>query len=472
MKRPLLTAVLTIATAASALGQTRLGTTWIPASDVLNPDGTLTVEFAATRELPRTGDLTREDDLLALGLRVAERQRRFWEKFGRASDLGLEDGATVVDRKYCLKHDASNLLLRRHLGPRPSWEFGEWASRAEAILEARVSAVSGGFGLFPLTAPVLQVTLSVRRHLFEPEHPFADELHVLMEHGEFVAGDAVFCRLPWGSGGYRPRVGDIWIVGAFVPPSEYWSHSVLHRIGSAQVFVVLDTGELRRGAGGSWPSTDTFPTSLDGFVDRVNAMSLAGELDFSSPWAVAKATREREAYERRIRRWTTERAGREARNLASAARRQCYALVGRSFNENGYPTKPVLEAYLQAMRNCDRPSPTDTVAMSCPNGLLALGVGDPRIGASAVEIRPASTKWVIDGAASWSSQWLVSDGWLFEPDEKDVDRFIRHVRTADRNAEIVFSTIQDGGGAEYEGRVSVQSALDVIDNALGRCTGD
>lgn len=340
------------------------------------------------------------------------------------------------------------------------------------MFEARVSAVTGGFDPHP-TSLELQVTLSVRRHLFEPEHQFADELHVLMEHGEFVAGDAVFCGRPWGTGGYRPRVGDIWIVGAFVPTSEYWSHSVLFGISPDQVFVVpSDTGELRRGGGASWPSTDTFPTSLEDFVNRVNAMSLAGGLDLPSPWEVANAIREREEYERRIRRWTSERAGREARNLATKARRQCYALAGQNFNENGHPTKPVLEAYLQAMRNCDRRAQTDMIAMSCPNGLFALGVGDPRIGGGAVEARPASTKWQIDGAVSWSSQWLVSDGWLFEPDEKDVDRFIRTVRAADRNSEIVFSTIQNGGGTEYEGRVSVQSTLDVIDEALERCTGD
>ncbi|MCY3970276.1 MAG: hypothetical protein OXG74_10095 [Acidobacteria bacterium] len=51
---------------------------------MLNPDGTLTAEFAAARELPRRGYTTRRDYVLALGLRVAARQREFWEKFGRA----------------------------------------------------------------------------------------------------------------------------------------------------------------------------------------------------------------------------------------------------------------------------------------------------------------------------------------------------------------------------------------------------
>ncbi|MCY4559177.1 MAG: hypothetical protein OXF79_22925 [Chloroflexi bacterium] len=274
------TAVLAALLAGStAFGQARLDYTWISASEVLNPDGTVKPEFRPG-DLPETGPTTAGDHMRTLGRAVARWQQKFWKKFGRASALGLEDGALLNSRTYCIG-DMQDAFGFPAPWTQPPDEFDDWAARAEAIIEARVSRLAPGFDIYG--DPQMLLTLSVDRHLFVPERPYSNELHIVVPVGEFVSGDAVFCRAEtWG--GYRPRVGDRLIVGAFVPAGGP-SHSVLQHVESHQIFRVdEDSGKLRRL--GREPQDRGFPTSLHDFASQVHQLWLDGALDEPSAYEV------------------------------------------------------------------------------------------------------------------------------------------------------------------------------------------
>ncbi|MCY4109712.1 MAG: hypothetical protein OXG11_11865 [Chloroflexi bacterium] len=255
--------------------ESRIGTTWFPAFEVLNPDGTLTPEFATPRELPQ-GDVTAQDYVLVLGKRVAKWQQESWEHAGRASDLGLKDGTVMLDDRSPCSGNMESVRVYRDPTFAPPREFTDWAARAEAILEVEVSRISPGFNRWG--EPEMLVTVNLTRHLFEPTRLFPGEMRLLLPVGEFVAGDAVFCRREtWGR--YRPRTGDRLLVGAFLPSRDTTRLLTLDR--PTQVFVVGQEGELRR-LGGKSADDAGFPVSLLDFVAAVRQLDLEGALEEAS----------------------------------------------------------------------------------------------------------------------------------------------------------------------------------------------
>lgn len=273
----------------------RIGTLWIPAAEVLNPDGTLTPEFASPRELPR-GDATGQDYVLALGGRVAEWQRQFWDQFGRASAHGLQDGAVMLDdRSYCIGDMKSVWALTQRLFEIPE-RFGEWADGAEAILVLEVSRIAPGFNRYG--EPEILVTVKLLRHLFDPARPFPTEMRFTLPIGEFVAGDTVFCRrATWA--GYRPNVGDRLLIGAFVPSRAEYRLIGLDKIQpDSHVFVVAQDGTVRH-LDGTSVAERGFPTSLDEFVSRVSQLERTGALDGISLYEAYRLAEAERAAQRR-----------------------------------------------------------------------------------------------------------------------------------------------------------------------------
>lgn len=264
--------------------EARIGTRWFPASEILNPDGTFTAEFASPRELPRTGVITAHDDVLALGKRVAKWQRKSWSRFGRASDLGLKDGATFVGRLYCAGD------MRTMSGPHQRYghpeHFADWVAGAEALVEVEVLRISPGFNQYG--EPEMLVTVDLIRHLFEPRRPLPTNMRLRLPVGEFVAGDAVFCRREaWG--GYRPRVGDRLVVGTFRPSGGEFRFLSVDR--PSQVLVVDRGGLLRKTTGDV--VNEGFPATLVDLASAVQKMSLEGSIDEESLWEARKRARQR-----------------------------------------------------------------------------------------------------------------------------------------------------------------------------------
>lgn len=267
-------ATLVAALAVPATGQerpeARIDDFWFPASEVLNPDGTLTPEFANSRPVPtHTGIVTTQDIVHALGLGVKRWQKKAWMHAGRASELGLEDGTVLIeDRSHCIG-DMRNVSPHHWAGP-PK-QFAEWVAKSRAIVEVQVAGIFPGFSL--RAEPVMILRLNVLRHFFEPSRPFPHELRWPLPVGEFVAGDAVFCRkATWGA--YRPKVGDRMVIGTFSYPG---SQDLLDVIEPSQIFLVEQEGNLRR-LGGTSVDEGGFPASLESFAYRVHDLELAGAL--------------------------------------------------------------------------------------------------------------------------------------------------------------------------------------------------
>jgi len=292
MKKALALTLAIAATAAgSAAAQSRMAWEWIPASEILNPDGTLTAEFINTRPEP-LGDVTSADLWAALGGKVARLQRKSWEDVGRARDRGLEEGAVLVGRSHCPEHYTRHQPLYQWHWEHPE-RFDEWVVGASAVMEVQVSKLSPGFNRD--ADPLLLATVTVLRHLREPVLPFPSEMHIVMGYGEFVAGDAVFCRArTWG--GHRLQVGDRLVVGAFGPPSPE-SKLQIYDQRLDNVFLVRQDESLLR-LGPRRVVDGFFPPHLVDFVSDVRRMELDGMLE--QPSVFERWRQERAGSDRRV----------------------------------------------------------------------------------------------------------------------------------------------------------------------------
>ncbi len=258
---------------------------WTPATDVFRSSGEMRPEYAVPPNL-EFGLIQFEGEPQWIGPVIRRWRQDFLDRYGSASELGLRDGSLPDSREYCVETMVSTEHLKSRKATPPA-EFDEWVSRSEAIVEGHVVEITPGFDGWG--DPAMLIALDVVKHLYAPEKPFATRLHLSMPVGEFVAGDAVFCsRETWG--GYRPRVGDKLIVGAFFRAPDAGS-SVLLNIDRDQVFLVDDDGGLVRlhrryesrssverqfvrladGLRAEVPA-DGFPRTLPGFSERVHEL--------------------------------------------------------------------------------------------------------------------------------------------------------------------------------------------------------
>ncbi|MCY3933860.1 MAG: energy transducer TonB [Acidobacteria bacterium] len=269
MKRtPLLASLIaSTLTASVAFGQAwnPANEIFVPATDIFNPDGTLTPQAA----VPASETLKRQVEVATMW------QQKSWERAGRASDLGFAEGwlrgPVREARRHCVPWQMQAEYVRPAPWSRPPHRFDEWVAKSEAILEGRVIERTPGFD--GGGDPTMQIKLHVERHLFA-RSTFPNEVRFLVPVGEFVAGDAIFCRLPtWGYN--RPQLGQRMVIGVFFPVQES-SDSMLGQLFPTSIIVVdqsrrsMFVSEMRRARG--------FPTSLDEFVDRVHEKWVEGEV--------------------------------------------------------------------------------------------------------------------------------------------------------------------------------------------------